>query len=149
MIRKQFDTKINVISAYVLFSTLFGVLGYSSRKYTRDLPTHITHAGDKEIFFKYKIGHTGEALFSDKLFDGFYTPTKKFLSEEKMPIKTSPGLVYGVIDRLKSTSDNNASFRKHYLDLFALSPLKILSLPTGLTHQMAVDTYETSDENLE
>ena len=73
----------------------------------------------------------------------FYTPTKKFLSEVKMPIQTSPRLV------LKSTSDNNASFRKHYLDLLALSPLKILSLPTGLTHQMVVDTYETFDENLE
>jgi len=92
LIRKQFDTKINVISAYVLFSTLFGVLGYSSRKYTRNLPTHITHAGDKEIFLKYKIGHTVEALFSDKLFDGFLYPHKEILVRSKNAHTNFPGV---------------------------------------------------------
>ena len=63
----------------------------------------------------------------------FYTPTK-ILVRGNMPIKISPGLVYSC--SLKSTSKNNASFRKHYLDFLAFSPLEKLSLPTGLTHQM-------------
>jgi len=88
-----------------------------------------------------------EALFSGKLFDGFLYPRKN-TCQEKNAHKILPGLVY--ICSLKvNKQQNNASFRKHYLDLLAFSPLEILSLPTGLTHQMVVDTHEIHNENLE
>ena len=74
-----------------------------------------------------------EALFSGKLLDGFLYSHKN-TCQRKYAHNNFPGLVYSCL--LKSTSKNNASLRKHYLDFLAFSPLEKLSLPTGLTHQM-------------
>ena len=87
---KKSYTKINVISTYILFSTLFGVLIYSYRKYTRK-SSCTNHArwwlGD---FPKYKIGFTVEALFSGKLLDGFLYSHKKNC-QRKYAHKKFPG----------------------------------------------------------
>ena len=42
-----------------------------------------------------------------------------------------------------------ASFQRHYLDFFALIPLKNVSLPDGLTTRWLVDIYVTHVRNLE
>ena len=43
----------------------------------------------------------------------------------------------------------HASFRRHYLDFFALIPLKNFSLSDGLTTRWLVDIYVTRARNLE
>ena len=63
----------------------------------------------------------------------FYIPTK-ILVRGNMPVKNFPGARLELF--AKVNKQNNASFRKHYLDFLAFSPLEKLSLPTGLTHQM-------------
>jgi len=87
---KKSYTKINVISTYILFSTLFGVLIYSYRKYTRK-SSCTNHArwwlGDLP---KYKIGLTVEAFFSGKLLDGFLYSHKN-TCQKKYAHKNFPG----------------------------------------------------------
>ena len=87
---KRSYTKINVISTYILLSTLFGVLIYSYRKYTRK-SSCTNHArwwlGDLP---KYKIGFTVEALFSGKLLDGFLYSHKN-TCQKKYAHKNFPG----------------------------------------------------------
>ena len=128
---KKSYTKINVISTYILFSTLFGVLIYCYRKYTRKSSCTNHARWWLGVFPKYKIGFTVEALFPGKLLDGFLYPHKN-TCQRKYAHKNFPGARLQLF--AKVNKQNNASFRKHYLDFLAFSPLEKLSLPTGLTH---------------
>ena len=73
-----------------------------------------------------------EAFISGELFIGFLLYPSNTCQNIR-PLQFPRGsFILCQVNRRK----NNASFRRHFLDFLAFSPLEKLSLPTGLTHQM-------------
>ena len=96
------------------------------------LPAQITHAGDWEILEGIKWTHSGGFHFWRVMYWFFIIPPQ-ILARTFCPLQIPRGsFILCQVNRRK----NNASFRRHFLDFFAFSPLEKLSLPTGLTHQM-------------